>query len=110
LNWSIHIANASFAKKHPEILRAAYLALRNEAAQAREDPARITATYKKFGASDTQLGVMKTFDVPRILPMDKQAVSDLEKQARQYADYGFIKRAPEDFSAFVLDFSDAGGK
>lgn len=110
LNWSIHIANASFAKRHPEILRAAYLALRNEAAQAREDPARITGTYKKFGASDTQISVMKNFDVPQILPMDKQAVSDLEKQARQYADYGFIKRAPEDFSVYVLDFSDADGK
>jgi sulfonate transport system substrate-binding protein len=110
LNWSIHIANAAFARRHPEVLRAAYLALRREAAQAGEDPGRVTATYRKFGASDTQISVMRNFDVPRILPMDGQAVRDLQRQARQYADYGFIKQAPEDFSAYVLDFSEADGK
>jgi sulfonate transport system substrate-binding protein len=107
LNWSIHIASAAFAKEHPEILRAAYRALRKKAAQAGENPAIITDAYREAGANETQLGVMKNFDIPRILPMDSRAVADLNKQARQYRDYGFISGGPEDFAPYVLDFSDA---
>jgi sulfonate transport system substrate-binding protein len=106
LNWSILIANAAFAKQHPELLRAAYRALRRAAAKAQENPALITDTYTRFGASSTQTNIIKTFDVPEILPMDRQAAAGLSEQAKQYAAYGFIKKAPEDFTPFTLDFTD----
>jgi sulfonate transport system substrate-binding protein len=108
LNWSIHIANAAFAKQHPEVLRAAYRALRRASGKAREDPSVITGAYTRFGASSTQTNIIKTFDVPRILPLDAGAAADLAKQAKQYEAYGFIKKAPEDFAPFTLDFSDEG--
>jgi sulfonate transport system substrate-binding protein len=108
LNWSIHIANAAFAKQHPDVLRAAYRALRRAADKARENPSVITDTYTRFGASSTQTNIIKTFDVPRILPLDGEAAADLAKQAKQYEAYGFIKKAPEDFAPFTLDFSDEG--
>jgi sulfonate transport system substrate-binding protein len=106
LNWSIHIANAAFAKQHPDVLRAAYRALRRAADKARENPSVITDTYTRFGASGTQTNIMKTFDVPRIVPLDAEAAANLAEQAKQYVAYGFIKKAPEDFTPFTLDFSD----
>jgi sulfonate transport system substrate-binding protein len=106
LNWSLHIASRTFAEKHPELLRAAYRALRREASRARKEPSLITDAYREFGASETQIAIIKTFDVPQILPLDKEAVANLVRQARQYADYGFIDAAPQDFSSCVLDFSD----
>jgi hypothetical protein len=47
------------------------------------------------------------FAVPEILPMDAAAVEGLMRQAKQYEAFGFIPHAPEDFTPFVLDFSDA---
>jgi sulfonate transport system substrate-binding protein len=108
LNWSIHIANAAFAKEHPEVLRAAYRALRRAAAKARENPSVITDTYRRFGASSAQTDIIGTFDVPRILPLDGEAAANLAKQAKQYEAYGFITKAPEDFTPVTLDFSEEG--
>ncbi|MDR1507499.1 MAG: NrtA/SsuA/CpmA family ABC transporter substrate-binding protein [Treponema sp.] len=105
LNWSIHIASTDFAEKHPEVLAAAYRALRAEAARAKAAPEIITNTYRDFGASEEQIAVLKTFDIPQILPLDSQAVADLNRQARQYADYGFIKSAPRNIASHTLDFS-----
>jgi len=106
LNWSIHIASRAFAEKHPELLRTAYRALRKEAARAQKDPSVIMDTYRQFGASETQISLLKTFDVPRILPMDAQAMADLIRQTDQYVEFGFINAAPQDFNSHVLDFSD----
>jgi sulfonate transport system substrate-binding protein len=106
LNWSIHIASRAFAEKRPELLRACYRALRKEAARARKEPSIITDTYRQFGASETQISLLKTFDVPQILPIDAQAVADMARQAAQYVEFGFISAAPQDFGSHVLDFSD----
>jgi len=106
LNWSIHIAPRAFAEKHPQLLRAVYRALRREAARAREEPSLIMDAYRQFGASETQIAMLKTFDVPRILPMDVRAVADLARQQGQYLEFSFINAAPQDFSPHVLDFSD----
>jgi sulfonate transport system substrate-binding protein len=107
INWTIHIAAKAFADKHPEALKAAYRALRTEAAKAQSQPSLITDTYREFGASHAQTAIIADFDVPQILPMDAQAVADLATQAEQYVRYGFIKEAPRDFQPFVLDFSGA---
>jgi len=106
LNWSLHIASRSFAEKHPDLLGAAYRALRREAARAQENPSFIMDTYRQFGASETQISLLKTFDVPQILPLDAQAVADMARQAAQYVEFGFISAAPQDFGSHVLDFSD----
>jgi sulfonate transport system substrate-binding protein len=106
LNWSIHIASRAFAEKRPELLRACYRALRKESARAQNDPSVIMDAYRQFGASETQIAILKTFDVPKILPMDARAVADMTRQAGQYVEFGFIKTAQQDFSLHVLDFSD----
>jgi sulfonate transport system substrate-binding protein len=105
LNWSIHIASRSFAEKHPELLRACYRALRREAERAQKEPSIIMDTYRQFGASETQIALLKNFDVPQILPMDAQAVADMVRQQGQYIEFGFINAMPQDFSSYVLDFS-----
>jgi sulfonate transport system substrate-binding protein len=105
LNWSLHIASRAFAEKHPELLRATYRALRREAARAREEPSLIMDAYRQFGASETQIAILKNFNVPQILPLDAQAVADFARQADQYVEFGFINAAPRDFSSHVLDFS-----
>jgi sulfonate transport system substrate-binding protein len=105
LNWSIHIASTDFAEKHPEVLAAAYRALRAEAARARQTPEIITDAYRGFGAGEEQIRIIKSFDVPEILPLNAQAIADLNRQARQYVDYGFIKAAPQNIASHTLDFS-----
>jgi sulfonate transport system substrate-binding protein len=106
LNWSIHIASRAFAEKRPELLRACYRALRKEAARAQNEPSIIMDAYRQFGANETQIALLKTFDVPQILPMDARALADLVRQQEQYVEFGFINAAPQDFSLHVLDFSD----
>jgi len=107
LNWSLHIASRAFAEKHPELLRAAYRALRREAARALlKEPSLIIDAYRQFGASETQIAILKTFSMPCILPLDAQAVADFTRQADQYVEFGFISTAPRDFSSHVLDFSN----
>jgi sulfonate transport system substrate-binding protein len=107
LNWSIHFARKDFAEKYPDILKGAYKALRAMSAKALADNSLITNAYRELGASEVQIARIKTFDTPRILPMDAEAVADLNKQARQYTSYGFLSSAPEDFAPHVIDFSGA---
>jgi sulfonate transport system substrate-binding protein len=108
LNFSMHMASKEFAEQHPDALKAAYVALRREAAKAKENPSIITDTYTRFGASDETVEVVKSFYVPDILPFDDKAVAELEQQAQQYVDYGFIDAIP-DIKAGVLDFTGADG-
>lgn len=104
LNWSIHVASRSFAEAHPAALKAAYRALRQEAARAKKNPRIITAAYRQFGAPDDLIDQVAKFDVPTIEPLDAKAVADLNQQAQQYVDFGFISKAP-DLSGAVLDGS-----
>lgn len=103
-NWSIHIASKDFVQNHPEAIKAVYDGLVEEAARAKKDPSIITNAYKEFGASDQVIDVVKTFDVPQILPLDNQAVSDLNKLGQQYVDFKFIEKAP-DIQNYVVDLS-----
>jgi sulfonate transport system substrate-binding protein len=104
LNWTIHLVSKDFAAQHPAAVKAAYQALRQEAARAKKNPDIIYNAYREFGAPDDLIAKIKTFDVPTIQPMDAKAVSDLKKQAQQYVDFGFIAQAP-DFTGTVIDGS-----
>ncbi|MFT4044317.1 MAG: NrtA/SsuA/CpmA family ABC transporter substrate-binding protein [Gordonia sp. (in: high G+C Gram-positive bacteria)] len=104
LNWSIHIVSRSFAEKHPLALKAAYKALVQESEKAQKNPSIITDTYRQFGSNDASLKVLGTFDTPEILPLDEAALGNLEKQAQQYVDFGFIKSVP-DLKNAVVDAS-----
>jgi sulfonate transport system substrate-binding protein len=106
LNWSIHFVNRAFAEKHPAAVKAAYKALVQEAAKATATPTLITDAYEKFGASDAQLAVIKTFAVPTIEPLNAEYTGDLQKLAGQLVDYGFLDKAP-DMSTYVVDESAA---
>jgi sulfonate transport system substrate-binding protein len=102
LNWTIHIADSTFAKEHPDVLKAAYEALKAESEAAKANPSIITDAYKNFGASEESLAEIAKFAVPEILPYDATAVADLKAQAEQYVSYGWFTEVP-DIDAHVLD-------
>ncbi|WP_036923508.1 NrtA/SsuA/CpmA family ABC transporter substrate-binding protein [Propionicicella superfundia] len=102
LNWTIHIASRQIAETHPELLRAAYRALRAQATAAAADPQVILDTYRGFGATEEQISRIATFSVPTIEPVDDAQVTNLTRLAEQLTRYGLIEDAP-DISGHVFD-------
>ncbi|EPI47889.1 ABC transporter substrate-binding protein [Gardnerella pickettii] len=102
LNVSIHMVSASFAKKHPDLVKKMYRALVKEAQKAKKNPSVITNAYKEFGASESTLKEVAKFYVPDILPIDEKGREMLRKQAEQEVRYGFIKSVP-DFTKSTID-------
>lgn len=104
LNHSIHIVSRKFAEAHPKALKAAYDALVQEAEKAQKNPSLINDTYKEFGSSGVSLKALASFDTPTIEPIDATGLGELEKQAEQYVDFGFIESVP-DLKDAVVDES-----
>lgn len=104
LNVSIHMVAKSFAEQHPDLVRKLYDALVEESDKAQKDPSVITNAYKEFGASESLVQQIAKFDVPEIRPIDDAGLAQLEQQARQYVDFGFIDAVP-DLKSAVIDCS-----
>ncbi|MCI1660942.1 ABC transporter substrate-binding protein [Bifidobacterium psychraerophilum] len=104
LNVSIHMVSKRFAQEHPDVVKKLYQALKKESDKAQTHPSIITDAYRKFGASDTLTKVVAGFDTPEIRPIDAQGLAQLNKQAEQYRQFGFIDHVP-DLSAAVIDCS-----
>lgn len=104
LNVSIHMVSRKFADAHPGLVKKMYQALVEESDKAQKDPSIITNAYKEFGASDELVKQIAKFDVPEIRPIDDAGLKQLEKQAQQYVDFGFIDKVP-DLKSAVVDCS-----
>ena len=104
LNVSIHMVSKSFADRHPDLVRKMYAALRQASDNAQRDPSVITKAYEEFGASQRLVEQIAAFDVPEIRPIDADGLDLLERQARQYVDFGFIDKVP-DLESAVIDCS-----
>ena len=104
LNVSIHMVSKSFADRHPDLVRNMYAALRQASDNAQRDPSVITKAYEEFGASQRLVEQIAAFDVPEIRPIDADGLDLLERQARQYVDFGFIDKVP-DLESAVIDCS-----
>ena len=104
LNVSIHMVSKSFAEQHPDLVKKMYDALVQESDKAQKDPSVITNAYKEFGASDSLVQQIAKFDVPEIRPIDDAGLAQLEQQAQQYVDFGFIDAVP-DLKSAVIDCS-----
>lgn len=90
-NASIHFVNRAIAQNHPEIVRALYDSLVAQAEAAHADPSIITKAYAAAGANQAVTDVVAKFDIPTIVPVDAEALANLQALAEEYVRYGFAQ-------------------
>lgn len=94
-NASVHVVRRAFAQEHPEAVRALYDGLVAQAAAVADDPAQIADLYAAAGAPDAVVEVLRTFDVPTVVPVDGAGVARLQALAHDYAEIGFVSAEPD---------------
>ncbi|AEE45570.1 ABC transporter substrate-binding protein [Cellulomonas fimi] len=94
-NASVHVVRRAFAQEHPDAVRALYDGLVAQASAVADDPAQVADLYAAAGAPDEAVAVIRTFDVPAIVPVDDAGVARLQALARDYAELGFVAAEPD---------------
>lgn len=94
-NHTVHIATRTFAQSHPELLRACYDALSEQARRVVADPGLLEQAYRDAGAPPkVAAGVVKK-KPPTIRPADDAFVEELNAAADFYYEQGLTPTRSE---------------
>ncbi len=101
-NRTVHVTTRDFLNRHPELIRAAYDALAEQAEAVIADPEVLAAAYRANGAPASVAQTIAAKTPPKIEPADDDFTQELQAVADFYAAQGLTTTAT-DVSKAVVD-------
>lgn len=104
-NPTVHVTTQDFLTRHPELVRAAYDALTEQAEAVVADPELLVAAYHADGAPLSVAQAIAANTPPRIAPADSGFFTELQGVADFYAEQG-LTTSSTDVSDAVVDIRE----
>ncbi|WP_156253382.1 NrtA/SsuA/CpmA family ABC transporter substrate-binding protein [Pseudactinotalea terrae] len=101
-NPTVHVVTRDFLTNHPELVRAAYDALTEQAESVIAHPELLAEAYREDGAAPEVAQAIAAKTPPRIVPADEDFTEQLQDVAEFYAEQGLIT-STTDVSEAVVD-------